>query len=764
MTLSSNYRRAVVALAAMLCIPLSGPAQVLLSNTDFAILGGTAISVGGPGPNAIVNGHVGLSPGATSNITGFPPAVVSGITAGGSPAAIISTGGLTGQARADLITARNALSAMPIVPANILSNLDLGTLAPLGAGVYTFDGAAIQTGTVVLDANYQNAVAWVFNIGTSLTTSVNSAVTFINLGTNGGNDLGLFWNTGTAINIGDNNTIAGNYLAGTSISFTGITSTLGAGGTRALALAGVSFAGPGSINPLGGPGGGDYDGGLKYDLNGKLVPSGGGGGPIVIPPGVVDGGTGAFNGDVDNRGTLSPGLATPGAAPDVLVASGNFTQAPTGNLVIQLASPTSFDRLAVNGTATLAGNVQLDTVNGYNPLGRSFTFLTATSGVLGTFATASGSAVATNRAAIAALLTYSPNSVTVAFQQLPFTGFAQTPNQAAVAAAAQGNADLTAALNAIPYAGQFPGALNALSPQGYQVWSDYAFAHATSLADRVSRFGGTVAAHDDYTFEGGRRRGRARADQDVGSVRYTNSYGQVGGNHAVNATTSAGAFFAMGKTTSGLGSAGSHTTVKERTLGLRAGWNRGPMFAEALLAYGFNRYESTRAVVFPGTSASATSATRGRQWTTGVTVGQHLKVGAISVSPFGGLLLSRWSAKAFDETGAGSFNARVGRQTARSLRSQAGVEARMAFGIIQPHVKAAWQHEFSNNTRTINAAFGSATYGVATHEPQRNSGIYGVGVDVVLGPRALLYTDLSAQSGGHTKVLSEWRAGLAVKF
>lgn len=763
-TYSPQLKHRIAALAVILCIPLTGSAQVLLSNTEFAILGGTAVSVGGPGPNPIVNGHVGLSPGATSNITGFPPAVVSGITAGGSPATIISTGGQTAQARADLITAKNALYAMPIVPANLLSNLDLGTLAPLKAGVYTFGGAATQTGTVVLDANFQNGVAWVFNIATSLTTSVNSAVTFINLGTNGGSDLGLFWNAGTAINIGDNNTIIGNYLAGTSISFTGITSTLGGGGTRALALAGVSFAGPGSLNPLGGPGGGDYDGGLKYDPNGNLVPSSSGSGPIIIPPGVVDGGTGTFGGDVENSGTLSPGLAIPGAAPDTLATAGNFTQTATGNLVIKLASATSFDQLVVQGTATLDGNVQLDTVGGFDPLGQSFTFLTATDGVTGAFATVSGTAVNTNRAAIAALLSYNANSVSVAFSQLPFAGFAATPNQASVAAAAQVTPAQTAALNTLPLASQFPAALNAISPQPYQVWSNFAFASATALADRVGRAGRLVTAQDDYYVEGGQSRGRARGDLDVGSTSYTTSTGMVGGNRPFSESGTVGAFYSHGKTISGLGSERGKTVAKDHTLGLRAGWTSGPLFAETLFAYGFNRYESTRAIDFPGTTALATSSTKGRQWTTGFTVGRHFTSGILSVSPFGGLHLTRWSARSFEETGAGDFNVTVAKQSAKSLRSRVGVEARATLGMFQPHVRASWLHEFSDDSRAINASVGTVPYAVATRRGQRDIGIYSAGLDVVLGPRALVYTDVSAQSGDHTKVLTEWRVGLSVRY
>ncbi len=959
----------IAAIAALFCVPASGTAQVLLSASNYALLGGTAITIGGPGPNSIVNGNVGLSTAATTNITGFPPGTVSGNTLSAGPAAIIATGGANGQAGADLITARNALFAMPIDPANILNGRDLGTLAPLQAGVYTFNAAAGQTGALVLNANFQNGVAWVFNIGTSLTTSANSTVTFINLGTNGGSDNGVFWNAGAGITIGDNNTIVGNYLAGTAISFTGITTTLGSGGTRALAGAAVTFAGPGAINPLGGPGGGDFDGGLMYNGLGQLVPispvftgnvilsSTGifvpGTSGVVLVPGtnyptttltldgnssngsapasltintatvtmtgtgntytggtIVNNGaliatsqtlpvngpitlnsslltfnqplTGSFGGMISGNGTVakqgvgtttltganthtggtnvsagtliasttslpangavailpvatlvfnqaasgtfggaitgggrvqktgagaltfttttnSPvdvqagsfffntglgattvssgallggtgtvtglltnnGTVSPGTSPGTINVTGNYTQSSTGLLIIEIASASSFDKLLITGTASLAGTLQVDTLGGYNPIGQSFTFLTAST-VSGTFGTLTGNV--TGSAATAATVTYAPTSATVVFTQLPFAGFAQTPNQGAVGTTASGSPTLTPPLNAVPTASEFPGALNAISPQGYQIWSDFAFAHSTSLADRLLRDDRAVQGHDEFYFEANRRHGRSRADADVGSSRYTSNSGLVGGNRAVNPNSTIGAFFAFGKTTGGLGSAGSQTTVKDTTLGLRAGWANGPMFAEGMLAYGWNRYESTRPIVFPGTSAIATSSTRGHQWTTGITVGQHVKAGVVTISPFGGLLLSRWSANGFTEQGAGIFNTAVGRQSATSLRSQLGAEARVKLGMFQPHVRAAWLHEFYNGSRRIGASFGNVAYSVRTRQAPRDTALYSAGLDVVLGPRALLYADVTTQSGGTTRVLDEWNVGLSVTF
>ena len=244
-----------MAFAALLCAPAPGFARsILLTAENFTLLGGTAITSSGVTGTSVKNGNIGLAPGATSAITGFPPAVVTG-------GAIIITGTATSQARLDLITAQVSLAGMA---ANAdMSNIDLGgkTLAP---GVYKFTGAAGQTGALVLDAQGKNNVFWVFQIATALTTSINSSITVINLGTNGGSDDGIYWNAGSAINIGGNNAIAGNYLAGTSISFG--TTTSGSG--RALALAGVSLDQT-VIDAHGGPAGSDWTGGLVLGAPGS---------------------------------------------------------------------------------------------------------------------------------------------------------------------------------------------------------------------------------------------------------------------------------------------------------------------------------------------------------------------------------------------------------------------------------------------------------------------------------------------------------------
>src|SRR3954465_15407877 len=117
-----NFPRPSISLllagAIALASPLCGIAQsILLTAGDFALLGGTAITSTGTVGTTIRNGNVGLSPGATTGITGFPPAVIVN-------GAIIATGPVTAQARLDLITASVGLAGMPS-NAN-MSTVDLG--------------------------------------------------------------------------------------------------------------------------------------------------------------------------------------------------------------------------------------------------------------------------------------------------------------------------------------------------------------------------------------------------------------------------------------------------------------------------------------------------------------------------------------------------------------------------------------------------------------------------------------------------------------
>ena len=119
------------------------------------------------------------------------------------------------------------------------------------------------------------------------------------------------------------------------------------------------------------------------------------GGTITINPTTFtnQGTLRATNGEVLNLSNLSPnaGVIHIGIG-SVINVTGNFTNVSSGSVVIDIGgtSTSQYGRLQVTGTATLAGTLQVDLVNGFSPAaGNSFQVMTFSSEV-GTFSSVLG--------------------------------------------------------------------------------------------------------------------------------------------------------------------------------------------------------------------------------------------------------------------------------------------------------------------------------------------------------------------------------------
>lgn len=159
----------------------------------------------------VINGNVALSPLTT--ITGFdfstPPG--GGVVLG----TVHYNDGLASQARADSLTAYNTLAGKAYLPANDLTGMDLGgmTLAP---GVYHFNTSAGLTGNMILNTQTDPNAVFIFQIGSTLTTDVNSSVTVIGAGA--GSDRNIFWQVGSSATLNTGTSFTGNILALASVS------------------------------------------------------------------------------------------------------------------------------------------------------------------------------------------------------------------------------------------------------------------------------------------------------------------------------------------------------------------------------------------------------------------------------------------------------------------------------------------------------------------------------------------------------------------
>jgi hypothetical protein len=143
---------AAIAAAVLLCHPAPGLASSILGSAEsFAVLGGPAVTNTGA---TTITGNLGVSPGAA--VSGFPP----GLFVGGG--AIYAGEAVAAQAQIDLTAAYIGLAGMPYN--SNLSGTNLGGLT-LASGVYKFTSLAQLTGTLTLDAQYNNNAFLVFQIG-----------------------------------------------------------------------------------------------------------------------------------------------------------------------------------------------------------------------------------------------------------------------------------------------------------------------------------------------------------------------------------------------------------------------------------------------------------------------------------------------------------------------------------------------------------------------------------------------------------------------
>jgi hypothetical protein len=180
----------------------AGQAPVVLgSATTFVVLAGSTVANTGA---SIINGDLGLSPGTA--VTGFPPGIVNGTIHATDPAAA--------QAQLDLTVAYNDAAGRTVGAITVAGNLGGQTLAP---GLYKSTSTLeISSGDLTLDAQGDANAVFIFQMGSTLTTTVGRQVILAG----GAKAANIFWQVGSSATLGTNSVFKGNILALASITAT----------------------------------------------------------------------------------------------------------------------------------------------------------------------------------------------------------------------------------------------------------------------------------------------------------------------------------------------------------------------------------------------------------------------------------------------------------------------------------------------------------------------------------------------------------------
>jgi len=176
---------------------------------------------------------------------------------------------------------------------------------------------------------------------------------------------------------------------------------------------------------------------------------------------------------------------------------------------------------------------------------------------------------------------------------------------------------------------------------------------------------------------------------------------------------------------------------------LYASFFSGPFHADAIFTYTYLDYEFRRPVVLLDTgndvSATARGDTDAHQIGTSVNLGYQFQAGGLAAGPIAGVDYRQTWIDGYKEKGVPGFPLQYGDQDIVSVVTSLGGEAAYAIstgiGVIAPHVRITWEHEFENDARNIDARLflntdttRQDTLFSRTDSPDRDYGRVGAGV------------------------------------
>jgi outer membrane autotransporter protein len=429
-------------------------------------------------------------------------------------------------------------------------------------------------------------------------------------------------------------------------------------------------------------------------------------------------------------------------------------------LIIEVASSTNFDKLNIDGHASLGGTLRVVQLNGYQPqLGDRLVFLTAGGGVSGTFSTTHNDFLGTLvrldvvYEADDVVLVGTQNSFTNAFGittkkakkgqpvPQPTSILGITPNQIAVALALDSalfdsrQAKVLSYLDGIEFS-TVPHQLDKIAPEELTAIYTLGFAQldaeVLSLQQRLGDI--RIAARAEHPAPPPEEVRRAKpADKEPVNIGLpeedhygfflteTGDFASAGDTYNANGfnTKSAGTtlgidvrlskHFVLGlmleyeRTDSDLIDNG-HLRVDGGKAALYAMYHDGGFFTEGLVGGGYNSYDTSRSAL----QGTARGRTDGGQLDTYLGVGWDKPVGPVVITPIGSLLYSVVGIQGFDEFGS-LQPLHIASQNESSMRGRVGMRvshtSQFHTASLTSSLSAQWQHEFLNDDLALESSF-----------------------------------------------------------
>ncbi|HEY3902175.1 MAG TPA: autotransporter domain-containing protein [Chthoniobacter sp.] len=496
-------------------------------------------------------------------------------------------------------------------------------------------------------------------------------------------------------------------------------------------------------------------------------------------------GTGRIGGDVYNAGNVVPGNGAAGT-PGTLAVRGNYIQTNNGVLTILVDGSRKGDygSLAVGGQADLSGKLRILNV-GNSPrlrVGQEMAIITTSGGVSGRFDT--------SKLPVAEKVIYKSKEVDLELS--PFSTVAGlTANEQAVgrgvdSASLHGRASNIVNLLANDNLPNLRSDLDRLSPEEltsiYTVGVALANVQAMNLQRRMDdiRFGshgftasGFATAGDGPLYSGNAgsagpsgndgkdskemkevvpsedRWGvfvtgigdwvNVNGNDNAGGYQTTSGGVTVGGDYKLTSNFAVGLDAGYVGTATDLSNHG-RVWVNGGKLGLYSTYFTGGFYIDTAATGGLNSYSTRRSAL----AGDARGDTDGGEVNILFATGYDWKIGNMTIGPTGSFQYTYVGLDSYNEHGSMAPLSFPG-QNQDSLRTAFGMRAtcdwKLGGVVIKPELRAAWQHEYGDNTYAIDSSFdgGADSFQVTGPRIGRDSLLLGAGFAILWNERTSTY-------------------------
>jgi len=487
------------------------------------------------------------------------------------------------------------------------------------------------------------------------------------------------------------------------------------------------------------------------------------------------------------------------ADPLVIAIGGSYTQAVGGTLQLAVGgtAPGASDQLAIAGYASLTGTLRVVQFDGFLPhFTDQVTLLVASNGVSGAFNALDYQIPSSPL--LEAVVEYDPDSVTLAWTQLPFLPYAVTPNQQAVARNLDGALSDPRLTDLINYLDYLPGGTNGLpavfdliAPEELSALFTLAFAgmdarghsflsrvnelragsHGFSAA-RLSLFdsggpGQTLQAVPvqpvpcadallspatdnpwGLYLEGAGEFVNVRSDANASGYHLRGGGFTIGLDRRLGDKLVVGLTLGYADTRANLANNGN-IDVDSGRASIYAAWFNQGFHLEGMLGGGYNSYDTRRL----GLGGNATGKTDGTDFTGLIGGGYDWQKGIWVFGPQLTLQYKRVDIDGFSESGSMS-PLHIESQSEDAMHSRLGVHvgcrAKAGKVIVSPDVSLSWQHEYFNGGVALDSRFANGAGNVFTVRGPgigRDSVVIGAGVWVQWTPTVGTYLNYNTELG-----------------